>query len=231
MLAEKLEEFRSKLLDKSRRNRLLNFKPKGNRSIHVFGQSAGELYQWLVNDKKHLSFAPREEWRPEESPTHNLSAPADSGQAPAATQPPTTDSDVPVKPMTGPPHRRNNNQTGGMWQPATVRNEGPPQEDRPPMAGPGQVLVDLEEEKLDRRLLFLAREAESAMQEQGCNILYASFGLLDWRSSVRSKMRLNGYAGRRAVAHWKISSIATIARHSSSRIWRRFRAMNEKSSS
>ena len=52
MLAEKLEQFRSRLLDTSRRNRLLNFKPKGNRSVQLFGHSAGDLYQWLVNDKK-----------------------------------------------------------------------------------------------------------------------------------------------------------------------------------
>ncbi len=33
---------------------------------------------------------------------------------------------------------------------------------------------------LEKRLLFLAREAESALQEQGCNILYVALGLLDW---------------------------------------------------
>jgi hypothetical protein len=38
----------------------------------------------------------------------------------------------------------------------------------------------LTEDQLDNRLLFLAREAESALQEQGCNVLYLALGLLDW---------------------------------------------------
>src|SRR5690242_19197586 len=180
MLADKLEEFRSKLLDKSRRNRLLNFKAKGDRSIHVFGHSAGDLYEWLVNDKKQLSFAPREEWRDEESRADDPAAPLNSEHAGAPAQRPTTDCNVPVKPIATPPHRRDEKQTGGLWHPSAATTEVPLEKESQPMAGPGQLLVDLEEEKLERRLLFLAREAESAMQEQGCNILYASFGLLDW---------------------------------------------------
>lgn len=180
MLAEKLEEFRSKLLDKSRRNRLLNFKPKGNRSVHVFGQSAGDLYHWLAIDKKPLSFMPREEWPADVVVADDDGAATDAPQEPIRPPVPTTDSQVPVKPMTMPPHRRDEKGEGGLWHPGAATADGPPGEDSQPMATPGQALVDLEEENLDRRLLALAREAESAMQEQGCNILYASFGLLDW---------------------------------------------------
>ena len=43
-----------------------------------------------------------------------------------------------------------------------------------------QASVDLVGEQLDKRLLFLARDAESALQEQGCNVLYLSLGLLEW---------------------------------------------------
>jgi len=39
----------------------------------------------------------------------------------------------------------------------------------------------LEGEKLQTRLVNLAREANSALQEQGCNILYLTFGIIEWR--------------------------------------------------
>lgn len=38
----------------------------------------------------------------------------------------------------------------------------------------------LDEEQLRTRLLFLAREAESSLQEQGCNILFLAIGILEW---------------------------------------------------
>ncbi len=41
----------------------------------------------------------------------------------------------------------------------------------------------LEGEKLQARLVNLAREANSAIQEQGCNILYLTFGVVEWRDA------------------------------------------------
>jgi very-short-patch-repair endonuclease len=41
----------------------------------------------------------------------------------------------------------------------------------------------LEGEKLQTRLVNLAREANSALQEQGCNILYLTFGMIEWRDA------------------------------------------------
>jgi very-short-patch-repair endonuclease len=42
----------------------------------------------------------------------------------------------------------------------------------------------LEGEKLQTRLVNLAREANSALQEQGCNILYLTFGIIEWRDAA-----------------------------------------------
>jgi len=74
-----------------------------------------------------------------------------------------------------------------------------PRDDQPPAAGAelplAQVAADgtiaqrhkdsnlqtaLSGEKLQTRLVNLAREANSALQEQGCNILYLTLGMVEW---------------------------------------------------
>src|SRR5207248_9053773 len=39
----------------------------------------------------------------------------------------------------------------------------------------------LAEDNLETRLIHLAREARSALEEQGCNILFLTMGLVEWR--------------------------------------------------
>ena len=67
------------------------------------------------------------------------------------------------------------------------------------MAGLGQILVDLEEEKLDRLLLFLAREAESVMQETRLQhpLRVVRVARLD-RSERAEREAVSGSAGARA---------------------------------
>jgi very-short-patch-repair endonuclease len=45
----------------------------------------------------------------------------------------------------------------------------------------------LEGDKLQTRLVNLAREANSALQEQGCNILYLTLGMIEWRDAEGSQ--------------------------------------------
>jgi very-short-patch-repair endonuclease len=45
----------------------------------------------------------------------------------------------------------------------------------------------LEGDKLQSRLVNLAREANSALQEQGCNILYLTLGMIEWRDAEGSE--------------------------------------------
>lgn len=44
----RLDEARRCLLDLSRRNRLLNFRPRGRRSIHIVDELPEEVYQSLA---------------------------------------------------------------------------------------------------------------------------------------------------------------------------------------
>lgn len=55
-----LENFRKKLLDLSRRNRLLNFKD-GSRTIRVVEELPNAIFDLLVNQEKKLEFSPTDE--------------------------------------------------------------------------------------------------------------------------------------------------------------------------
>lgn len=179
MLAERLEQFRNRLLDMSRRNRLLNFKAKGNRSVRLSGQTPDGLYQWLVNENKPVDFLTLDDARTSEGGSNPARHPiADEQSSPSHSR--RSDSDVPVKQIMSPPHRAGDATIGkSALRPSPASNE-PSSIGEEPVAEPGKTFLDLPEDKLDSRLLLLAREAESAMQEQSCNILYVAFGLLDW---------------------------------------------------
>ncbi|MDR1085294.1 MAG: DUF4011 domain-containing protein [Deltaproteobacteria bacterium] len=55
------------------------------------------------------------------------------------------------------------------------------------LAGKQSLLVDLAESEMKARLLTLYREARSAIEEGGANILYLVFGFLSWRRDKREK--------------------------------------------
>jgi len=56
-IEKKLSEARSRLLDLSLRNRLVNFRPSVRRSIRIVEGNLSEIYQQLVLDERSLSFA------------------------------------------------------------------------------------------------------------------------------------------------------------------------------
>lgn len=186
MITEKLEQFQRRLLDMSRRNRLLNFKPKGRRSVQIVELAPEEIYGWLALEQKTLEFAPADAHTNErDSSGSGDGAEAGSAQESYRSQTAASrrDRDVPVKPMPLPPHGVQTSPAAENTPPAAASaSSSPAHSNRSPrIAKPaGQLPTDLDEESLEKRLLFLTREAESAMQEQGCNILYFAFGLLDW---------------------------------------------------
>lgn len=187
MIKEKLEQFRRRLLDMSRRNRLLNFKPKGRRSLEIVDQTAEDVYRWLVIEQKTLDFAPLGSVAnagdgvsdPSETPGENVEAPPDAPQTASSRK----DADVPVKPMVLPPHGAQASPPADRHSPVTSDVADGVEPGRRTSRGfkaGDRLPTRLDEEALEKRLLFLAREAESALQEQGCNILYFALGLLDW---------------------------------------------------
>ena len=149
---QKLDGFRRRLLDLTRRNRLLNFRSKGNRSLHIVEEELGPVFERLLQDQKKRQFLSADE--------------AGLVEESAPANPTSSDS---VHDPTSP-------------QPQDLLSEGPPTR-----RGASDLATRLSETVLDRRLLHLAREQQSAMQEQGCNILFLAFGMLRWTDSADSK--------------------------------------------
>lgn len=149
-IAKKLDQARRSLLDLTRRNRLINFKPRGRTSLQIVDEIPAEVFRILVADQKTMQFLPLEE-----SEHYRASDSADLGEDrddldEAADL---TLFDLPEL-----------DEAGTLADRHTDR----------------YLQTALTGERLQRQLLHLSREAESALQERGCNILFLAVGLLEW---------------------------------------------------
>src|SRR5687767_9704259 len=61
----RLDEVRRRLLDLTRRNRLLNHRGTGNATLHVVDELPEEVFRVLVTDGRRMQFLAREEASPE----------------------------------------------------------------------------------------------------------------------------------------------------------------------
>ncbi len=236
----RLEQVRRQLLDLTRRNRLLNFKPGGKRSAAVRSPDAATLYRWLAVDQRTVELAasrsddatavashvPEADSQPsspdssgQRTPTvpgdepapgitsaepapvasHDQSAPAATAEhlAPAVPKGRSAPWVPRVQPLPAVFQPQPAPAEGHLPEVQAVANggvptdtvlDGPPDlgRDEPPAAGTPRpryrAVLDLDETQLHDRLFHLAREAESAQQEQGCDILYVALGLVEWKS-------------------------------------------------
>jgi DNA polymerase III delta prime subunit len=135
----RLEHARRSLLDLSRRNRLINYRPAARTVIALVNESPAAVYRSLVSEEHVLQFA-------------DSAAPAPDGRGGGASP----------------------DEAAALFDLPEAEPAGPAPDDevrlRTPLAGP----------ELQRRLLNLARRAESAIQERGANVLYLAMGLLQW---------------------------------------------------
>ncbi|HWP41323.1 MAG TPA: DUF4011 domain-containing protein, partial [Tepidisphaeraceae bacterium] len=163
VIEQKLEQTRRRLLDLTRANRLLNHRPRGQRTLRIVEERPAQVFDLLVNQQKTMQFLAREEappelagrLPPEDDPDRLVPAGLDDQQPPP-------DSDQQHE-LSLPPIAKGHARAG-------------PQEDRclqTLLPGP----------KLQTRLVKLAREATSSLQEQGANILYLTLGVVKWRES------------------------------------------------
>jgi len=60
-IAKKLDQARRSLLDLTRRNRLINFKPRGRTSLQIVDEIPAEVVRILVANQKMMQFLPLEE--------------------------------------------------------------------------------------------------------------------------------------------------------------------------
>ena len=151
-IKNKLEHARQSLLDLTRRNRLINFKPGRRNSLRIVDEVPGEVYRILVTDQKNMEFLPLE--KSEHYREADLADRDHEGEE-------LTLFDLP-----------DDDEGGGVADRHTDR----------------YLQTALTGEKLQTQLIHLSREAESALQERGCGILFLVIGLLEWTERADSKV-------------------------------------------
>ncbi len=240
-----LEEARRALLDLSRRNRLLNFKPRGHGSLAIVDELPGRIYAALVDDGATMQFLPIEEApegaQVEESGTGNESEgePTEGAAAPVPEPPPEAPTAEAAPAGDGPKRVEEgevvaaaaDERTDADGEPAATPSDGAAMElgeiEEPaanaepadaaqpaPRHTDRRLQTSLPGPKLQERLLHLSRQAESALEEQGANVLYLAIGLVEWTdgpgSAVRSRAPLimipveltrRSVRGRHALRH------------------------------
>ena len=156
-----LDRIRKKLLDLSRRNRLLNYRA-GSRSLPIVDELPDEVFRILVTGEKTIYFAPLPEPDEEDEEIGNspdLFNPSSSNPA-----------------STG--RNRSRMQNG-----VRIENELPNLHGsiEPEAKHKDEFLqTQLYARDLERRLKKISGDAQSAIEESGTNILYLALGFLEW---------------------------------------------------
>lgn len=172
-VAQALSKWQSELLDLSKANRLLYFRP-GSGALALSDPEPESLFDGLVNGERSFVFRRLEEDDSEAATTERQVAEqlslvlADDtaeesplGEAASATTPEATSS-------------------GNGTAAARAK--------RPLRAN--EVVAVGEAKKVEASLYRLRLRSRSALQEQGVTVLYAAFGMLDWTESPTSSVRI-----------------------------------------
>ncbi len=133
-----LERARKDLLDLSRRNSLINFRPLRAKGIEVIENESLNLFKLLVEEGKTLKFVAKKREEDEEK------------------------------------------EQGELWI-------SPPPNQAELNFDNRSLLVNYTSEKMHRRLLKTYRDAKTALEETGVNILYLALGFLSWTESDSSE--------------------------------------------
>jgi len=211
LVETKLQDIRRRLLDLTRRNRLLNHQAKGESTLQIVDEIPAQVYGVLVDDARTMQFLSREEApKPLREPLTNEAPPPSRGDALSLLPPPVRRGRVgegagealvgtgiqsqKEPPPYPPPAYRGREEGPPPNLSRTPLSPSPavrPTHDLPlaPVSAtsPSDRHQDrnlqtlLTGEKLQTRLVHLAREAASALQEQGYNILYMTLGIVEWR--------------------------------------------------
>ncbi|KAB8145742.1 DUF4011 domain-containing protein [Chloroflexia bacterium SDU3-3] len=151
IIANRIEDTRRRLLDLTRRNRLLNHRTKGRATLGITKEISAEIFRLLVAEAQTLQFLSREE-----APKGVLIA---------------QDDDYAVS---------DDSAASFKLAPIDAKQRASYHTDR-------NLQTALSGEYLQARLLYLARQAESAREEQGCNVLFLTLGMVEWREREQSE--------------------------------------------
>lgn len=162
-----LNRIRKKLLDLSRRNRLLNYRA-GSRSLTFVDELPDQVFKVLVADGKTMYFEPLPE--PEEEnrepdffpQPHDLTVTHPQGKSPDIGFPTKTEKELPTPSQSAQLESKHNDHF---------------------------LQTQLYARDLERRLKKISGDAQTAIEESGTNILYLAIGFLEWYEDDNSDQK------------------------------------------
>ena len=170
-IPESLEKLRSRLLDLSARNRLLNFShARSKRFVRIIDELPDHLFDTLA-DEKSMRFAAVPEPTERQLLTHGfLKLDEKTGAVVELKKQPTaevwaqilgiaTSYELPLPPETGQTGKHSDDAIQTLYYPV----------------------------EMESRLQILYTQSRSALEETGANILYLALGFLEWDDSVAGK--------------------------------------------
>jgi hypothetical protein len=169
-VGQSLNRIRKKLLDLSRRNRLLNYRA-GSRSLTTVDELPNQVFKMLVTEGQTMYFVP-------------LPEPDEENAEPVGLNlfPDQHDSVVP-------PHQSN---PTNATPPIIADNEtSTPRRDNGHEAKHSDKFLQtkLYPRDLERRLKKIAGDAQTAIEESGTNILFLAIGFLEWYEDENSDQK------------------------------------------
>lgn len=169
-----IKRWQTELLDLTKSNRLLYFKPRSG-ALQLSHPDAALLFDGLANKRETFEhFRPPEEEVPEGAPSEEEQLElflTDDTRAAEGTQTSSNEADCDAS------ARLTNAEWPALWTPVG-REQTPSTVSKRP--GARQFVADGELKKVEALLYKLYLRSRSALQEQGVNILFVAFGLLDW---------------------------------------------------
>ncbi len=173
-LHTQIEDWRKRLLDLSKRNRLVNCKIGARAAIEIVHPEPESVWQRIVVNNGTMSFAWKRDLLDEE----------DEDDSPPLS----------LFIEDGEDHRQNKEDRGEETtdKPVPVATNRPQMEEclASPFLRAEHLLTQMADKTLGTRLNRLSLNAKTAIAEQGINVLYLAFGLLRWYESPTSDVPL-----------------------------------------
>jgi len=163
-VVDHIEDARKKLLDLTLRNRLLNYRPTKARTIKILNANPEDIYEILVLKEKSIQFRATKI----HDDVVNIPSPSDDG----ATSSKSINSEIPES-------------ESRIWSPHVLdHNYNNDHKIR-------FLETPYDSDSLNRRLIVVARESKSVLEEQGYTVLYLALGILEWNedSSLEKSSR------------------------------------------
>jgi very-short-patch-repair endonuclease len=161
-----LDTWKRLLLDLTRRNRALNFRPLKVSTIAIVDEQPAEVFRLVYDEERALTFAA--------APEKPAVARGENGPAPASTA-----ASPPAMPASDDPFDEEHVPEGRTFEPYAS-------DALPDMHRDTVLQTTLEPEALDRSLRRIEEQARLSIEEQGVNTLFLALGLLHYTEAEAS---------------------------------------------